>query len=94
MEKTNDRDFFFFCRDVTFKVGPDIGSSSLDMYSKAQKERLDNLDQANQEIDRLRKTIEKLQSELQGMPVFILFVYSFYIKITFLCLSAVRWYNY
>ncbi|KAK8726700.1 hypothetical protein OTU49_010006, partial [Cherax quadricarinatus] len=52
-------------RDVTLKEGPDIGSSSHDMYSKAQKERLDNLDQANQEIDRLRKTIEKLQSELQ-----------------------------
>ncbi|XP_069186254.1 disks large homolog 5 isoform X4 [Procambarus clarkii] len=52
-------------RDVTLKEGPDIGSSALDMYSKAQKERLDNLDQANQEIDRLRKTIEKLQSELQ-----------------------------
>ncbi|XP_042204892.1 disks large homolog 5-like isoform X3 [Homarus americanus] len=52
-------------RDVTLKEGTDIGSSSHDMYSKAQKERLDNLDQANQEIDRLRKTIEKLQSELQ-----------------------------
>lgn len=51
------------------KEGTDLGSSSLDMYSKAQKERLDNLDQANQEIDRLRKTIEKLQSELQGMCV-------------------------
>lgn len=53
-------------RDVTLKEGTDLGSSALDMYSKAQKERLDNLDQANQEIDRLRKTIEKLQSELQG----------------------------
>lgn len=49
------------------KSGPDVGPSSHDMYTKAQKERLDNLDQANQEIDRLRKTIEKLQSELQGM---------------------------
>ncbi len=30
------------------------------------KERLDNLDQANTEIDRLRKIIEKLTGELQG----------------------------
>lgn len=52
---------------MTLKEGPDLDSSSHNMYSKAQKERLDNLDQANQEIDRLRKTIEKLQSELQGM---------------------------
>ncbi|XP_063844799.1 disks large homolog 5-like isoform X5 [Scylla paramamosain] len=52
-------------RDITMKSGPDVGPSSHDMYTKAQKERLDNLDQANQEIDRLRKTIEKLQSELQ-----------------------------
>lgn len=54
-------------RDITLKSGPDLGPSSHDLYAKAQKERLDNLDQANQEIDRLRKTIEKLQSELQGM---------------------------
>ena len=76
------------------KSGPDVGSSSHDMYTKAQKERLDNLDQANQEIDRLRKTIEKLQSELQGMytslasggnfhylrTVFFIFVYFFFIQ--------------
>lgn len=31
-----------------------------------QEQRLDDLDQANQEIDRLRKTVEKLQGELQG----------------------------
>ncbi|XP_068228466.1 disks large homolog 5 isoform X3 [Palaemon carinicauda] len=52
-------------REMTLKEGPNLGSSSHDMFSKAQKERLDNLDQANQEIDRLRKTIEKLQNELQ-----------------------------
>ncbi|XP_066956131.1 disks large homolog 5 isoform X2 [Macrobrachium rosenbergii] len=53
-------------REMTMKEGgPNLGSSSHDMFSKAQKERLDNLDQANQEIDRLRKTIEKLQNELQ-----------------------------
>lgn len=27
---------------------------------------MDNLDQANQEIDRLRKQVDKLQAELQG----------------------------
>lgn len=36
------------------------------MYGKSQKERMDNLDQANQEIDRLRKQLDKLQVELQG----------------------------
>jgi dsDNA-specific endonuclease/ATPase MutS2 len=40
--------------------------SSRDLYSKAQRERMDNLDQANQEIDRLRKQVDKLQAELQG----------------------------
>nr|CAD7404625.1 unnamed protein product [Timema cristinae] len=39
--------------------------SPRDMYGKSQKERMDNLDQANQEIDRLRKQMEKLQVELQ-----------------------------
>lgn len=41
-------------------------TSSRDLYSKAQRERMDNLDQANQEIDRLRKQVDKLQAELQG----------------------------
>jgi septation ring formation regulator EzrA len=50
--------------------------SSRDLYSKAQRERMDNLDQANQEIDRLRKQVDKLQAELQGKitknsPVFV-----------------------
>ena len=35
------------------------------MYGKSQKERMDNMDQANQEIDRLRKQLAKLQVELQ-----------------------------
>ena len=35
------------------------------MYGKSQKERMDNLDQANQETDRLRKQLAKLQVELQ-----------------------------
>ncbi|KAG0712641.1 Disks large 5 [Chionoecetes opilio] len=60
-----DYDHYKQERDIARKSGPDLGPSSHDMYTKAQKERLDNLDQANQEIDRLRKTIEKLQSELQ-----------------------------
>ena len=51
---------------MTLKKGSDMVSSSHDMYTKAQKERLDNLDQANSEIDRLRKTVEKLQIDLEG----------------------------
>ena len=35
------------------------------------KERLDNLDQANTEIDRLRKIIEKLTGELQGKTYYM-----------------------
>lgn len=38
----------------------------MDLFGKCQKERVDNLDQANQEIDRLRKHTDKLQAELQG----------------------------
>ena len=73
---------------MTLKEGPNLGSSSHDMFSKAQKERLDNLDQANQEIDRLRKTIEKLQNELQGnhhklpvslpLPIYRFHIFSIY----------------
>lgn len=40
--------------------------TSMDLFGKVQKERLDNLDQANQEIDKLRKHADKLQAELQG----------------------------
>lgn len=36
------------------------------MYGKSQRERMDNLDQANQELERLRKQVDKLQAELQG----------------------------
>ncbi|XP_014262219.1 disks large homolog 5 isoform X2 [Cimex lectularius] len=39
-------------------------SSSMDLYGKCQKERMDNLDQANQEIERLNKQVDKLQTEL------------------------------
>lgn len=38
----------------------------MDMFSKCQKETMDNLDQANQEIEKLRKYIDKQQTELQG----------------------------
>lgn len=38
----------------------------MDLFGKCQKERMDNLDQANQELDKLRKHADKLQSELQG----------------------------
>ncbi|KAB7496651.1 Disks large-like protein 5 [Armadillidium nasatum] len=52
-------------RDMKLKDASDLAmTTSHDLYSKAQKERLENLDQANQEIDRLRKTVEKLQSDL------------------------------
>lgn len=38
----------------------------MDLFSKCHKERMDNLDQANQEIDKLNKQVDKLQAELQG----------------------------
>ncbi|CAL4062461.1 unnamed protein product, partial [Meganyctiphanes norvegica] len=60
-----DYDTYKQDREPRHKEVGNVGPSSHDMYSKAQKERLDNLDQANQEIDRLRKTIDKLQTELQ-----------------------------
>lgn len=34
-------------------------------YSKREKERMDNIDQANLELDKLRKTVDTLQSELE-----------------------------
>lgn len=56
-----------FYRDMKLKDASDLAmTTSHDLYAKAQKERLENLDQANQEIDRLRKTVEKLQSDLDG----------------------------
>lgn len=58
--------FFLFYSENKLKEVSDLRASSLEMYSKAQKERLENLDQANQEIDGLRKSIEKLQSDLEG----------------------------
>lgn len=33
-------------------------------YAKREKERMDNLDQANIELDKLRKFVDTLQSEL------------------------------
>lgn len=39
----------------------------MDLFSKCQKETMHNLDQANQEIERLRKYINKQQAELQGL---------------------------
>ncbi|XP_046989879.1 disks large homolog 5 [Schistocerca americana] len=52
-------------RDNTRKDQAEVSTSTRDMYGKSQKERMDNLDQANIEIDRLRKQIDKLQAELQ-----------------------------
>lgn len=45
--------------------------TSMDLFGKVQKERLDNLDQANQEIDKLRKHADKLQAELQGTSSYL-----------------------
>ncbi|CAI6367682.1 unnamed protein product [Macrosiphum euphorbiae] len=38
--------------------------ASLDLFNSCQKERMDNLDQANQEIERLRKLADKYHNEL------------------------------
>jgi polyhydroxyalkanoate synthesis regulator phasin len=58
--------FIFLCSDNSREVSTEVLKSTRDMYGKSQKERMDNLDQANQEIDRLRKQLDKLQVELQG----------------------------
>ncbi|XP_063244378.1 disks large homolog 5 isoform X2 [Bacillus rossius redtenbacheri] len=52
-------------RDSLHESQAEASKSTRDMYGKSQKERMDNLDQANQEIDRLRKQMDKLQVELQ-----------------------------
>ena len=55
---------FFTCRD--FASTETIDTSAL----ASKKERLDNLDQANAEIEKLRKLGEKLTGELQGNIIF------------------------
>lgn len=60
-------------RDASHKDSCEMQSTSMDLFSKCQKETMDNLDQANQEIERLRKYIDKQQSELQGMFEFSIF---------------------
>uniref|UniRef100_A0A0A9XJ47 PDZ domain-containing protein n=1 Tax=Lygus hesperus TaxID=30085 RepID=A0A0A9XJ47_LYGHE len=52
-------------RDPGRKDMRESQSSSMDLFSKCQKERMDNLDQANLEIEKLNKQVDKLQSELQ-----------------------------
>ncbi|XP_068081799.1 disks large homolog 5 [Anabrus simplex] len=52
-------------RDNSRKDQTEVATSTRDMYGKSQKERMDNLDQANLELDRLRKQMDKLQAELQ-----------------------------
>ena len=54
-------------RDFGYKNLDEMQSTSMDLFSKCQKETIPNLDQANQEIERLRKCIDKQQIELQGM---------------------------
>ena len=56
-----------FYRERNVPEVSSLGSSGgSGTYSSRGKERVDNIDQANQEIERLRKTVEKLQGELQG----------------------------
>lgn len=55
----------FFYRNSASSETMDISGSNLNL-EVGIKERLENLDQANAEIDRLRKIIEKLTGELQG----------------------------
>ncbi|XP_065226709.1 disks large homolog 5 isoform X2 [Planococcus citri] len=52
-------------RDQHRKDSCEMQSTSMDMFSKCQKETMDNLDQANQEIEKLHKYIDKQQTELQ-----------------------------
>ena len=54
------------CRDTGRNDQAEVSTSTRDMYGKSQRERMDNLDQANQELERLRKQVDKLQAELQG----------------------------
>ena len=56
--------FSFSYRDFASTETIDTSSSGLNLAGK--KERLDNLDQANAEIEKLRKLGEKLTGELQG----------------------------
>ena len=55
--------FFPIHRDFASTETIDTSSSGLNLAGK--KERLDNLDQANAEIEKLRKLGEKLTGELQ-----------------------------
>lgn len=56
----------FIHRDSSRTDSCEMQSTSMDLFSKCQKETMDNLDQANQEIEKLRKYIDKQQAELQG----------------------------
>ena len=63
----------------------DIGGFRGERDSKSQRgEQADNLDQANQEIEKLRKHNEKLQAELNGK--FMLRYVAYYHLLTYLIL--------
>ncbi|XP_014472713.1 PREDICTED: disks large homolog 5 isoform X2 [Dinoponera quadriceps] len=51
-------------RDSVIKEDAERESNTRD-YAKRDKERMDNLDQANLEVDKLRKSVDTLQSELE-----------------------------
>ncbi|XP_025158687.1 disks large homolog 5 isoform X3 [Harpegnathos saltator] len=51
-------------RDSVIKEDAERETNTRD-YAKRDKERMDNLDQANQELDKLRKAVDTLQAELE-----------------------------
>ena len=77
-KKTGKQTLFFsltyFLNDFPWR---DFASTeTIDTSALAsKKERLDNLDQANAEIEKLRKLGEKLTGELQGNVAFLFFSY-------------------
>lgn len=66
--------FSDYYRDTSRKDPRELQSTTMDLFNKCQKERVDDLDQANQELDRLRKHADKLQAELQGKVIITLIV--------------------
>ena len=92
-KKTGKQTLFFsltyFLNDFPWR---DFASTeTIDTSALAsKKERLDNLDQANAEIEKLRKLGEKLTGELQGNVAFLFFSYEKKIKIFFLSNPVMR----
>ncbi|GAB6028550.1 hypothetical protein CHUAL_002693 [Chamberlinius hualienensis] len=69
-EITKDYEYYRRERELNLKSRSDIHDHSniMDNYCKTQKkETVENLEQANQEIDKLRKQLEKLQTEFSDI---------------------------